>query len=72
MEPSLARRMWRAVDEAGVQKRVIGVSRFSSPEAGRPIRDAGAENIAADLIDPEQIARLPPDNGRAVPLPPAR
>jgi nucleoside-diphosphate-sugar epimerase len=59
MGPSLARRIRRAIDEAGVQKRVIGVSRFSSPEAERQIRDAGVETIAADLLDPEQISRLP-------------
>ena len=59
MGPSLARRIRRAIDEAGVQKRVIGVSRFSSPEAERQLRDAGVETAPADLLDPEQIARLP-------------
>ena len=59
MGPSLARMIRRAADEAGVKKRVIGVSRFSSPALPRQLEGWGIETIACDLLDPDGLARLP-------------
>jgi nucleoside-diphosphate-sugar epimerase len=59
MGPSLARRARRAADEAGVQKRIIGVARFSDPAVREELEHWGIETIAADLLDYEQLAKLP-------------
>jgi nucleoside-diphosphate-sugar epimerase len=59
MGPSLARMLKRAADEAGVRKRVIGVSRFSSADLPRQLQAWGIETIAADLLDPDQLEKLP-------------
>ena len=59
MGPSLARMLRRAADAAGVKKRVLGVSRFSSQGLPRQLESWGIETVAADLLDPEQVARLP-------------
>ena len=59
MGPSLARMLRRAADEAGVKKRVIGVSRFSSPALPKQLEGWGVETITCDLLDPDQLARLP-------------
>lgn len=59
MGPSLARRCKRAVDVAGVRKRVIAVSRFSSAEARKELETAGVETIACDLLNRDEVDRLP-------------
>ena len=59
MGPSLARLAKRACEVAGVQKRVIGVSRFSDPTQRRQLENAGIETISCDLADPVAVARLP-------------
>ena len=59
MGPSLARMLKRAADEAGVRKRVIGVSRFSSPALPKQLESWGIETITCDLLDPEQLDKLP-------------
>lgn len=59
MGPSLVRRIVRASSAAGVQRRVIAVSRFSSAAARRTLDAAGATTIAADLLDPNSVAALP-------------
>ena len=59
MGPSLGRMLRRAADAAGVKKRVLGVSRFSSKDLPRQLESWGIETIAADLLDPDQVARLP-------------
>jgi nucleoside-diphosphate-sugar epimerase len=59
MGPSLARMLKRAADEAGVRKRVIGVSRFSSPALPKQLESWGIETITCDLLDPEQLEKLP-------------
>lgn len=56
---SLARMVRRASDLAGVRRRVIGVSRFSSARAAESLREAGVEAIACDLSDREAVSRLP-------------
>jgi nucleoside-diphosphate-sugar epimerase len=59
MGPTLAKMAKRAIDEAGIEKRVIGVSRFSSGNLREELESEGIETIAADLLDDEQLQRLP-------------
>ena len=60
MGPSLARMARRALDAAGqTQRRVIAVSRFSSPGAATALREHGVETIACDLLDRAAVAVLP-------------
>jgi nucleoside-diphosphate-sugar epimerase len=49
----------RAIEAAGVKKKVIGVSRFSDESARRQLEEAGIETIQCDLLDSDQVARLP-------------
>lgn len=57
--PSLARMAKRACDEAGVKKRIIGVSRFSNLEEKELIESFGIETIQGDLLDNDFISGLP-------------
>jgi len=59
MGPSLARMVRRGSQEANVQRRVIGVSRFSSGGIERQLRQWGISTLAADLLDREELKRLP-------------
>jgi len=59
MGPSLARRAARAARAAGVPRRIIGVSRFSTPSAERLLQQAGVETLRADLLDAGAVASLP-------------
>lgn len=59
MGPSLARMARRASDLAGVRRRVIGVSRFSSATLPDQLNGWGVETVPADLLDPDALARLP-------------
>jgi nucleoside-diphosphate-sugar epimerase len=59
MGPSLAVRAARAAQAAGVERRIIGVSRFSSSDLRERLEEAGVETIAADLMEQEELARLP-------------
>jgi hypothetical protein len=59
MGPSLARMARRASELAGVKRRVIGVSRFSSPELPEQLAGWGVETIPADLLDVQQLEALP-------------
>lgn len=59
MGPSLVRRARRACVAAGVKKRVIGVARFSTPGLREELERDGIETIAADLLDPDALARVP-------------
>lgn len=49
----------RATRAAGIQRRVIGVSRFSDPSARSQLEAAGLETIACDLLDQDAVSRLP-------------
>jgi len=55
MGPSLARRARRAAPD----KRIIGVARFSNPAARAQLDSWGIETIAADLLEPGALERLP-------------
>jgi len=57
--PSLARMAKRACDAAGVQKRIIGVSRFRTEEEIIKIEKYGIEIIRGDLLDQNFIKSLP-------------
>lgn len=59
MGPSLSRMILRASQQAGVRRRVIGVSRFSSGNLEKQLQGWGIETIACDLLDPVQLDRLP-------------
>ncbi|NLF39037.1 NAD(P)-dependent oxidoreductase [bacterium] len=59
MGPTLARMARRASDMAGVRRRVIGVSRFSSPALPDDLRRNGIEPITCDLLDEDALERLP-------------
>jgi nucleoside-diphosphate-sugar epimerase len=48
-----------AVREAGVEKDVIGVSRFSESGAQSQLEAGGLKTIGCDLLDPDEVAKLP-------------
>lgn len=56
MGPTLTR---MAVRAAGGDRRVVAVSRFTSPAAEAAIRAAGAATLRCDLLDPGAVATLP-------------
>ena len=57
--PSIARMALRACKEAGVSKRIIGVSRFSNEQERNQIERFGIETIKGDLLDPDFVKSLP-------------
>ena len=59
MGPTLAKQAKRAIALAGVTKRVIGVSRFSSPGLQKALHEAGIETITADLLSEGCLQNLP-------------
>lgn len=59
MGPTLARMAKRASDASHVRRRVIGVSRFSSPDERRALDAYGIETIRCDLADDTAVASLP-------------
>ena len=59
MGPSLARHIRRATEGASVSRRVIAVSRFSSSRARDELESSRVETISCDLLDRDQIAKLP-------------
>jgi nucleoside-diphosphate-sugar epimerase len=59
MGPTLARMAQRASERAGVQRRVIGVARFTDPALESRLQRWGIETIRCDLLDGAQLARLP-------------
>ena len=59
MGPTLARMAKRASVLAGVNRRVFGVSRFSSRDLPRQLQSWGIESVEADLLDPPSLASLP-------------
>jgi nucleoside-diphosphate-sugar epimerase len=59
MGPTLAQRAMRAARAAGVRRRIIGVSRFSDESVRLKLEASGIGTIAADLLEPDSIDRLP-------------
>jgi nucleoside-diphosphate-sugar epimerase len=59
MGPTLARMARRADEQAGRKRRILGVSRFSTPAHRSQLEEQGIETIAADLLDEAELAKLP-------------
>lgn len=59
MGPTLAQMAKRAIDEAKVYRKIIGVSRFSSSELEAELNLQGIETIKCDLIDEKALVNLP-------------
>jgi hypothetical protein len=59
MGPTLARLIRRSADAAGKKIRVIGVARFSDKAMPNSLRSHGIESIACDLLEPEELGKLP-------------
>lgn len=59
MGPTLARLVRRSADAAGKKIRVIGAARFSDRRLPDALRSQGIEPIACDLLEPEDLAKLP-------------
>lgn len=57
MGPSLARLAKNAIRQAGLNKKVIGVSRFSSGGLKEELERDGIETISADLLNEQELAR---------------
>ena len=59
MGPAMARLAKQAMQQAGINKKVIGVSRFSDKALQSKLEQDGVETIAADLLDEAGLAALP-------------
>lgn len=59
MGPTVAKLAKRALVQAGIEKKVIGVSRFSNSAIQKDLETSGIETIAADLLDDRQLQQLP-------------
>jgi nucleoside-diphosphate-sugar epimerase len=59
MGPSLAKLAKRAAEEAGVRKRIMAASRFTSEAARRDLEASGIEVVACDLLNPAEVRQLP-------------
>jgi len=59
MGPTLARMAKRASEIAGAKRRVIGVSRFSSPALEQQLQAWGVETVRCDLLDRGSLTGLP-------------
>ena len=59
MGPTLARMAKRASEIAGVSRRVIGVSRFSSSKLESQLQMWGVETVRRDLLEPRSLSALP-------------
>ena len=59
MGPSMGKLAVRAIKEAGLQKRVIGVSRFSDRAVREQLEQMGIETISCDLLNPSELQQLP-------------
>jgi nucleoside-diphosphate-sugar epimerase len=57
--PTLGRMAARAVDQAGVDKAVYGISRFSEAGLQEKLESWGIRTISCDLLDREAMANLP-------------
>ena len=59
MGPTLAKQAKRAINRAEITKRVIGVSRFSTPGVQENLQKAGIQTIAVDLLSEDSLQNLP-------------
>ena len=56
---SMAKMALRATEKANVKRRIIGVSRFTSPGSRSRLEENGIETIEGDLLDIEFVKSLP-------------
>src|SRR6476660_4974902 len=59
MGPTLARMARRASDLGNVERRIIGVSRFSTSKLEAQLQSWGIETLRCDMLDRRQLANLP-------------
>jgi nucleoside-diphosphate-sugar epimerase len=59
MGPTLARMAKRASEDAGIRRKVIGVSRFSSDQCERQLHAWSVETVRCDLLDRASLSKLP-------------
>lgn len=59
MGPTLAQLVRRSAEAAGKKTKVLGVARFTDKTMPDALRAHGIEPIACDLLESEQLARLP-------------
>jgi len=59
MGPTLAKLAKRAIDEAGITKKIMGASRFSNEGLFQELTDFGIECIKADLLNDHDLMELP-------------
>lgn len=59
MGPTLAKLAKKAIDVAGINKKIIGVSRFSNETLFQELTDFGIECIKTDLLDDAALSNLP-------------
>ena len=59
MGPALTILAKKAIDKAGISKRVIAASRFSEPGLQQQLQAAGIETHAVDMLEDEQLQGLP-------------
>jgi hypothetical protein len=59
MGPTLAQLVRRSAEAAGKKTKVLGVARFTDKSMPDALRAHGIDPIACDLLEPEQLARLP-------------
>ena len=59
MGPSLCVLASRAIHKAGLNKKVLAISRFSDAESRGYLEKNGVECVPCDLLDPQQVRELP-------------
>lgn len=59
MGPAMARLAKAAVNKAGINKRIIGISRFSETGLEKELNGLGIETIAANLLNDAELQNLP-------------
>ena len=57
--PGLACVTKQAIDKAGINKKIIGVARFSEPGLQEQLNSEGIETISADLLNEDDLQTLP-------------
>lgn len=59
MGPTLGKMVMKAIRQAGVSKKVYGVSRFSEHGLKSGLEHAGIRCLTCDLLNPDDVAKLP-------------
>ena len=59
MGPSLTAMLAHAAKQVGDHRRVLAVSRWSDRNAAKALKDLGVTTIECDLMNPEELAKLP-------------